>query len=274
MTTTERAALSAAGLLAAALLSAAASAPEPAPPAPGAGELSGAVVSETLSIPSPGEFFTAIGKITAPDWASLRRDPPPANLTDRCRIALGIGALFAGAHLAIHEQDPQQLKNISRDIITLAKSLGAGEELVPRGGRVSQLASAGEWPALCGEIEALQSELKTALESQLDEPLSFLVTLGAWLRAIEAGASALAAADSPAAADLLRQEAPAAYLLGRLDALPDRVLCEPAVRETRDRLAAIVSLLAAPASGTPAEQAARLRDEAARALNLITQRPR
>lgn len=230
---------------------------------------------DIVSVPTPGEFFAAINKAASIDWAAFRRESPPANITDRSRIALNIGGLVADGYIAVEEQDAQQVKNVGRDIIALAKALGVSDQVIARGGSIGDFAENAEWSALKEEFEATQNEVKKALEAQLDEPLILLVTLGGWLRGTEAAASAIAQNYSPEAAKLLRQPALAAYLRGKLDLLPERFLDEPVVREVREGIIAIEKLLTIPRGETPSpELVALVRDEAAKTVAAITRRPR
>ncbi len=229
---------------------------------------------DVVSVPTSGEFFAAINKSAFIDWSALRREGPSTNVTDRSRIALNIGGLIADGYIAVEQQDAQQVKNIGRDIITLAKALGVNDQVISRGGSITEFADNAEWSALKEEFEATQNEVKKALEAQFDEPLILLVTLGGWLRGTQVAASAISSNYSPEAAKLLRQPTLAAYLRGKLDLLPERFLEDPVVREVRDGIIAIEKLLTIPRDQIPSPELVGLvRDEASKAVTAITRRP-
>src|SRR5256885_1478177 len=78
---------------------------------------------ENLSIPNPGELFTAFSKSAKPDWSVFFRKQPPVQHTSRPLIALNLGTCIADGFLAAEAQDRQQVKNVSTEIKLLAKSL-------------------------------------------------------------------------------------------------------------------------------------------------------
>ncbi len=186
-------------------------------------DLAAAVEIENLSIPTPGEFFAAINKIDRPNWSQLDRPGPLAATTSRARLSLNVGARVADGFIAVEAQDGQQVKNTGKDIIDLARGLGVSETIIARGNSIGDFADNNEWTALKEELEATENEVKLQMEAQKDEPLIILVTVGAWIRGMQAASEVIGTNYSPLAAELLRQPAIVAYLDQRLGALPERM---------------------------------------------------
>ncbi len=197
----------------------------PAEPLPTltAEEMAGAVHVESVSVPTPGEFFAAINKIDRPNWSQLDRPGPLSATTSRARLSLNVGTRVSDGFIAVEAQDGQQVKNTGKDIIDLAKGLGVSESIIARGNSIGDFAENNEWTALKEELEATENEVKLQMTAQRDEPLVILVTVGAWVRGMQAASEVIGSNYSPLAAELLRQPAIVDYLIARLDSLPARM---------------------------------------------------
>ena len=224
---------------------------EPASPSLADEQIRSAEFLEHLSIPNAGELFAAFGKIGKPDWAALFRKQSPASITSRPLIALNLGTLIADGFLAAEAQDRQQVKNVSREIKLLAKSIGLEQEFMVRSNSIADFADSRQWEALDEELEAVQSELALAMGGQRDHELATLMSLGCWLRSLEIASAYLAANYTPEGAEILRQPSVGEFFAAHLDALPAKVRSLPAVSELQQRLPALGLALSRP-PGVPA----------------------
>src|SRR5690606_11931393 len=100
-------------------------------------ELSSVVVLDAVSIPTPGEFFAALNKVERPNWSQLRRDAAAPATTSRAQTALAVGTRVADGFIAVEAQDGQQVRNVGKDIIDLAKKLGVSQSILARGNSIS-----------------------------------------------------------------------------------------------------------------------------------------
>lgn len=178
-----------------------------------------AIVVEALSFPTPGEFFSALGKTGTIAWHAAGRHTTPPNAQSRSLLALNLGALAADACLAVEKQSPQEVRNITRDALELAMRLNASEHLMARGRSLTAFAERNEWNPLREELEATLNEIRLSLIAQRDEGLALLMLTGAWLRAAHVGALALLARHEQASTTLLMQEGLAREIVKRLEAL-------------------------------------------------------
>ena len=117
-------------------------------------ELKAAVTVDSLTVPTPGEFFKAIDKTGKPNWASQFRPPTPIGGVNRAQMALNLGTLIADGYIAVEAQDGQQVKNIGRDVLALAKKLSVSDSVLARGKSITQFAEDGSWDQLNEELEA------------------------------------------------------------------------------------------------------------------------
>lgn len=238
-------------------------------------QMAAAVRVESVTIPTAGELLAALEKIGRANWQMKYRPPIPTAFTSRPQIALNLGGLIADGYLAVQAEDTQQVKNIGKDIVALAKTLGVSSNVLSRGGSITKFAENDEWSALKEELEATQNEVKLAMEEQHDQELVILVSLGAWVRGTEAISSLISEKEnySPAAARLLRQPAIVAYLRNRLNDLPKRVQNEGLMRTVHKKLSELETLVSfAPDSVPDAEGVKRIEELAAEMVREISKK--
>ncbi|MGC1479897.1 MAG: hypothetical protein WA771_05310 [Chthoniobacterales bacterium] len=216
-------------------------------------ELESAAQVENVSVPTPGEFFAAINKIERPNWSQLDRPGALSATTSRVRLSLNVGARVADGFIAVEAQDGQQVRNTGRDIIDLAKGLGVSESIIARGSSIGDFAENNEWTALKEELEATENEVKLQMAAQRDEPLVILVTIGAWLRGMQAASEVIGTNYSESAAELLRQPAIVEFLVARLGALPNRMQEDNVIEEIEAGILEIRKTTDLPAEQTLTE---------------------
>lgn len=225
------------------------------------GQIRGASIVEPLSIPSPGEQFAAFAKTGKPDWSAMFRKSPPVTFTSRPQIALNLGALIADGHLAVEAQDRQEVRNISREIKSLAKALGLDHDLVIRSNSIGDFADGRQWNALSAEFEAVQNELAAAMHARQDHAFVTLMVLGGWLRTLEIITGHLSANYTPEGARTLRQPAIGSHFARQLDAMPAKVSASPMITALRRELPDIYAAVSFPADRPPsAEDLGRLKN--------------
>lgn len=200
----------------------------------------------TLSLPSPGEFFAALEKTGSPNWLLAGRAALNLGSSSRPQLALNLGAGVADGYLAVEQQNGQEVKNIGRDILALAKKLNVSEGVMARGRSINEFAENNEWMVLEEELEATRNEIALALEEQKDADLLTFIALGAWLRALQSVLLIIGDTPEPAVANLLQQSDIALYLLDRLETLPEKTRTDPLVVNLTEGLRTIQQGLVLP----------------------------
>src|SRR4030095_1878923 len=104
-----------------------------------------AVKSDSITVPTPGELFAALGKSGKINWSAQYRPPTPVTYANRAQIALHLGGLIADGFIAVEAKDGQQVKNIGSDIMKLGKALGVSEQLLSRGNRINEIFENKQW---------------------------------------------------------------------------------------------------------------------------------
>jgi hypothetical protein len=200
---------------------------------------------------SPEELLQSLSRCTKPDWASKFRPPVVVALNSRVQIALVLGGVFADGYLAAQAEDAQQCRNIGKDLLRLAKTLGVHTELLDRSRSIADSAQKKDWASLRRELHATETELNAALLKHEDEGLARLVSLGAWIRSTEIVASLLADHYDENAASLLRQPSLRLLLGHSLEKLGGKLEADPALGVIRPKLYTLENLLNGSADTPP-----------------------
>jgi len=214
-------------------------------------EMAHASKEDAISVPTPGELLAALNKQGKPNWQSQYRQPIPTSYSSRPQIALNLGGLIADGYIGIEAEDSQQVKNIGKDIIGLAKSLNVSENVLRRGKSIEEFADNNEWNTLKEELEATQNEVKLTMNDQQDRDLVVLVTLGGWIRGTEVISGWIAENYSPSAAKLLRQHEVVALLKAGLDKLPEKLQSDPLIQTLNQNLGQIQVMVSFPRDTAP-----------------------
>ena len=222
-----------------------------------ADEIKSAVSVDALTVPTPGEFFQAIEKQGKPNWSSQYRPPISINSTDRAQIALNLGTLIADGYIAVEAHDGQQVKNIGKDVLALAKRLSVSQSVLSRSASITDFAENNQWDQLNEELEATQNEVKKALDENRDTDLITLVSIGGWVRGTEVVTGILVQNYNTEDAKLLRQPALVAFLKGKLAALPEKMQKDSLVQNLNRQLDEIQRMVSFPPDHVPTQDEIR-----------------
>ena len=203
----------------------------------------GALFIDALSVPSPGEVFVAMNKACRPNWVTLVTSISAPVTTERSQLALAVGVLAANGYIAVEAQDGQQVKNVGREMMQVAKALGISESLMGRGNSLIQFADNNDWEALAEELEATENEVKATMVGQKDKELVSLTSAAAWLRGVEVATAVVLGSPTLQGASVIEQPALARRLSLQLGDLPGRVRQGDRVVMVRDYLDQIAAIL-------------------------------
>ena len=218
----------------------------PAPASLSPDQISHAIKSDSVTIPTPGELFSALVKTTKPDWAARYRAPIAMNYKTRAQIALNLGGLIADGFIAVEAQDAQQVKNIGGDIVKMAKALGVSENILARGNSISQFAESDEWSTLQEELEATQNEVKASMQSHRDQDLVILVSLGGWIRGTQVVGASVAKDYDEHLGQVLRQPELLRFIRSKINQIAPEMQNDPLVKSVNAQLLGIEQIVATP----------------------------
>jgi hypothetical protein len=216
-----------------------------------ADQLAKAARTDSITIPTPGELFAALGKPGKTNWSGQYRGPIPVTYRNRAQIALNLGGLIADGFIAVEAKDSQQVKNIGSDVIRLAKALGVSEKLLGRGNSINEFAENNEWDTLQEELEATQNEVKSSMQSHSDQDLVILVTLGGWIRGTQVVTAAIMQNYDERSAKVLRQPALVHFMQSKINETSPELRGEPLVKDVSEQLTGIEKLVSFPPGKVP-----------------------
>ena len=209
-------------------------------------QLAHALKSDSVTIPTPGELFSALAKPAKPDWAARLSGEIPTNFKTRAQIALNLGGLIADGFIAVEAQDAQQVKNIGGDIVKMAKALGVSESILARGNSINQFAENQEWATLQEELEATQNEVKSSMQSHRDQDLIILVSLGGWIRGTQVVSSVIAKNYDAKLGQVLRQPELLRFIRSKIAQISPEMQNDPLVKDVNAQLGEIEKIVAKP----------------------------
>ncbi len=259
---------------------AASGAPENAPSAPPpnvppltAEDIAVAQTVDALTIPTPGELFAALNKQCKPNWIGLGRGPINTAYTERAQLALNLGGLIADGYVAVEAQDGQQVKNLGRDILALAKNLGISKEVIGRGKSIQDLVDETDWNSLREELESTQNDVRQAMESLHDEELVTLLSIGAWVRGTQVVSDVILRNFSQQTSCILRQPELVNLFRARMDKLSPKTKDLPLIKAVDGRLDEIAKTVSFPYGATPSkEDVQKLSSQASDLVTLIAKK--
>lgn len=198
---------------------------------------------EDVVVPLPSEVFNVLDKLGTPDWKSELRVPTIANRGPRPQIALLLGSVVAEGFVAVEATDREQVKQIGRDVLELARAIGVEKTVLSRTNAILTKADASDWRGVRQELDGALTDVKNAMIELQDAQLAHLVSLGGWLRGTEVLTSIVEKSYSPDAADLLNQPDLLRYFQERLAGMPSRLRHNQLVSQVEKGLAEISPLL-------------------------------
>jgi hypothetical protein len=172
-------------------------------------------------------------------------------------MALSLGTLIADGYIALEAQNSQQVKNVGKGILTLAKKLSVSQSILSRGTSIAQFTENNAWDQLNEELEATQNEVKKALKENRDTDLITLVSAGDWIRGMEVVSGLILQNYNSDDAKLPRQPTLANYLQDKLSHLPDRLLKDSLVQKMNTGISDLQKLVFFPTDHVPSTDEAK-----------------
>jgi hypothetical protein len=204
----------------------------------------GAQVVQDVVVPVPTEIFGVLDKIGAPPWHDvLRTTKNVATPGDREQIALLLGTVIAEGFIAVEDKNTEEVKSIGKVVIQLADALNVGKSVKKRASAIIEDADKKEWKDVRQELDKAQRDVQTAMREMNDENYAQLVSLGGWLRGLEALATVVKRDYKKDSVDLLHQPGLVDHFMRRLDAMPKKIKDKPLVKKMQKGLTDIKPLM-------------------------------
>ena len=199
---------------------------------------------DDVVVPVPSEIFTVLDKLGNPNWrAELGPQTAYPASPNRAQVALLLGTVIADGFVAVEAEDSERVKEIGRNVLTLAEAINVRKSVVARSNSIIEKADARDWNAVRREFDGALQDVNQAMVELNDGQLAQLVSLGGWLRGTEVLTSIVKAKYSRDRAELLYQPLLVDYFNRQLDGMSPRLRRQPLVGEIRNSLGRIGPLI-------------------------------
>lgn len=195
-----------------------------------------AQIVEDVVVPVPSEVFSVLDKLGNPAWSQILRTKRQSPSGERAQIALLLGTVIAEGFIAVEAQNAEEVKQIGRDVLKLAKAIGVQRSVQARSNSIIEFADKNDWKMVRTELDGALQDVRNAMIELKDEQLSQLVSLGGWLRGTEALTTVIKQNYTEDSAELLHQPSLLDYFERRLDGMDPKLKKNALVVQIQKRL--------------------------------------
>ena len=221
-----------------------------------------------FTVPSIAKVFDELEKISPLSYSSNHLKNHERLPLDRTKLAMRLGSLIADGFIAVQTGHSEDVPAVASHLSRYAKAMGAGDRIKRHVASLLDHAKSKDLDALKKALAATQRDVERELVSLRDPDLSHLISIGGWLQALEAAATAVDKKFTPERAQLLFREDVADYYSESIGSLNPAISELSHIKQMREFLQGLRSAmtLAEDAKPTPEgvkevkEVAARLTD--------------
>ena len=232
------------------------------------GSLPATLVDEVV-IPVPTEVFGVLDKLGSPNWHEVLRPVKSEVSGKRPQVALLLGTAIAEGFIAVEAQEPEEVKKIGRQVLTLSRAIGVQKSVISRTSSIIEAADKKDWQTIRREFDGASKDVKQAMVELEDEQFAQLVSLGGWLRGTEALTQVVMKNYSKDGAELLHQPAILEFFEHKLDGLNPRIKENPVVKKIARRLPELRTLIE-PAGGVSPQKVEKIHSVTAEMVKAIS----
>ena len=202
-------------------------------------------VIDDVVVPVPSEIFNVLDHLQNPNWpAVLRPSKTMASpVGDQPQTALLLGAVIAEGFIAVEAKDAEQVKQVGKSVMNLAKYFDVQKDVTKRANAIMVSADKAEWNTVRQELDLALKDVKGAMDKLNSGQLAQLISLGGWIRGTEALATVVGKNYSKDGAELLHQPMLLDYFDKKLSGLKPKYQQDPVVVKVRKGLLDIRPLI-------------------------------
>ena len=219
-----------------------------------------AAAVDDVVVPVPSEIFAVLDKLGNPNWKGQLRVGKARTPEDRPRIALLLGNVIAEGFVAVEAEDSERVKEIGRQVLTLAEAINVRKSVITRCKSITDKADARDWRGVRSEFDGALQDVRSAMDELNDHDLSQLVSLGGWLRGTEVLTSIVQSGFSKDGAELLHQPELVNYFDRCIGSMSPRLRKNPLVAHIREMLRKIGPIVSESGNSITVEQVKLIRD--------------
>lgn len=216
---------------------------------------------DDVVVPVPSEIFGVLDKLGKPNWTAVQHKMTSVAqpIGEAPQIALMLGAVIAEGFIAVEAEDANEVKQIGKSVLNLAKALGVEKKAQVRAKAITDAAEAKDWVGVRKQLDKALDDVRDAMMELNSGALSHLVSLGGWLRGTNVVTAFISNSYSEDKAELLNQPGLIAHFREMIAAMAGPSAGSPAIRSIATGLARLEAIVADPAEISE-EDVKQLRD--------------
>ena len=214
---------------------------------------------DEVVVPVPSEIFAVLDKLQRPNWIAVQHKMAAVAqpIGEQPQIALQLGTVIAEGFIAVEAEDANEVKQIGKSVLNLAKALGVANKAQVRAKAITDAAEAKDWAGVRKQLDKALQDVSEAMVQLNSESLSQLVSLGGWLRGTEALTAVVEKQYSKEGAELLHQPILLDYFERRLANMKPKLKINPLVIRVQKGVLEIRPLMGLPDGGDVSEKSVK-----------------
>ena len=214
---------------------------------------------DEVVVPVPSEIFAVLDKLGRPNWVAVQHKMSSVAqpIGEQPQIALQLGTVIAEGFIAVEAEDANEVKQIGKSVLNLAKALGVEKKAQVRAKAITDAAEAKDWNGVRKQLDRALEDVREAMIELNSETLSQLVSLGGWLRGTEALTAVVEKTYSKDGAELLHQPILLDYFEKRLANLKPKLKLNPVVIKVQKGVLEIRPFMGLPDTGDISEKSVK-----------------
>lgn len=215
---------------------------EPVPTSINLSDFPAASVQDVV-VPVPSEIFAVLDKLGNPNWKAQLRLGKTQTPEDRAQVALLLGSVIAEGFIAVEAEDTERVKDLGRDVLTLADAINVRKSVIARSKSIIDKADHRDWHGVRVEFDGALQDVRAAMDEMNDDDLAQLVSLGGWLRGTDTLTAIVDANYTTEGAELLHQPELVRYFDRCINRMSRRLKKNPLVTRIHEVLNQIAPII-------------------------------
>ncbi len=214
---------------------------------------------DEVVVPVPSEIFGVLDKLGKPNWTAVQHKMTSVAqpIGEQPQIALQLGTVIAEGFIAVEAEDGNEVKQIGKSVLNLAKALGVEKKAQVRAKAITDAAEAKDWPGVRQQLDRALEDVRASMIELNSEALSQLVSLGGWLRGTEALTAVVENHYTKEGAELLHQPILLDYFERRLANMKPKLKLNPVVIKVQKGVLEIRPIMGLPDTGDISEKSVK-----------------
>jgi hypothetical protein len=213
---------------------------------------------QDVVVPVPSEIFGVLDKLGNPNWKAQLRLRKTQTPDDRAQVALLLGSVIAEGFIAVEAEDTERVKDLGRDVLTLADAINVRKSVLTRSKSIIDKADHHDWHGVRVEFDGALQDVRAAMDEMNDEDLAQLVSLGGWLRGTNTLTAIVNEHYTIPGAELLHQPELVHYFDRSINRMSPRLRKNPLVLHIHLILNQIALIIDRKKQGIPHEQVKKI----------------